>query len=121
MRFKLGLVLVAALVAVAVTCSFAEVPNRSPEQLKNTATHIITAEVSRIYQRQSKEGMRTVTRYLAEVRVKSVEKGEGIQPDSLLYVRYFTQANPPGVTDTAGHRGLPAEGQRVRIYLARNA
>ena len=61
-----------------------------------------------------------------EVAVETVEKGEGIAKGSLAYVRYWHKEGWLGRRDTApigtaGHRGLPKEGDRVRAYLARNA
>lgn len=116
----IGIVCIALMMSV-VSELLAEVPNRSPEQLMKQATHVVIGDVVRIYERKEQEGLREVKRYLAEVRIKAVEKGEGIETGSLIYVRYFTRSNPPGVADTAGHRGLPKDGDHVRIYLARNA
>lgn len=101
----------------------AEVPNRSPEWLREHATHVIIGEVTAIYERQSTEGNFKVTRYVAEVRVKSSEKGQGIAPDDVVYVRYFhrTQRGLVRLADTNGHRDLAKEGEVLRLYLARNA
>ena len=122
MRMKLEIVILCMVAIIAITGSLlAEVPTRSPEQLKTTATHIVTGEVLHIYQRSERQGAANYDRYLAECRVKTVEHGDGVEAGSLIYVRYFTKRNPPGVTDTAGHHGQPVQGDSVRIYLARNA
>jgi hypothetical protein len=61
---------------------------------------------------------------VAEVRVADCEKGTGIKKGDLLYARYWRRAwvgkneMPP---DTLGHRGLPRDGDFMRVYLARNA
>ena len=57
---------------------------------------------------------------MAEVRIKDIEKGDGLKRDGLVYVRYWQQewvgkGNPPPGTN--GHRGLPAVGDAVRVYL----
>ena len=100
-----------------------EKPDLSPERLRETATHIVVGEVKAIYTRAATEGKYRYTRYLTEVRVENNEKGDGLAAGELVYVRYWTRRYtgsrpPPG---TSGHRGLPEEGQKLRIYLARNA
>ena len=128
-RTRLSLVLLAvfALAAGLLVPSEparAEKVDMSPEQLKKTATHVVTGEVVAIYERTAREGRYIVTRRVAEVRIDAVEKGEGLAKGGLVYVRYWTRKwagrghMPPGTT---GHRGLPAEKARIRVYLAKNA
>ncbi len=92
------------------------------EGLKKVATHIVVGEVKAIYERQNREGGWRVSRYVAEVAVRKIEKGK--DPGPLVYARYWRRqwhgAGKPPLT-TAGHRGLPKEGETLRIYLARNA
>lgn len=96
----------------------------SPEALKKTATQVVQGEVKGIYAKTAKEGRWKVTRYVAEVKVTAIEKGEGITVGELVYVRYWHRkwaslgVPPPS---TSGHSGLPKEGETLRIYLARNA
>ncbi len=96
----------------------------SPEQLRKTATHVITGTVSHIFQRSETVDDWQYTHYVAEIRVGDVEKGDGINQDRPLYARYWKRRwigetlVPPS---TSGHRGLPAEGDTLRIYLARDA
>jgi hypothetical protein len=126
MRRPLALLLLAGLSAFALAlCPAApEKPDLDPAQLRELATHVVTGEVRAIYERTEEEGSWKVTRRVAELAVESVEKGEGIEPGSLVYARYWTRrwtgwgAMPPSTT---GHRGLPDEGQRVRVHLARDA
>lgn len=102
---------------------WAEKVDTPPKGLRRTATHVVTGEVVAIYTRAATKGDWAYTHYLAEVKVAKVEKGEGLTSGGLVYVRYwrrkFTGAVPP--PSTGGHRGLPKEGQSLRIYLARNA
>ena len=64
------------------------------------------------------------TRFVAEIRVDECEKGDGVKKGELVYVRYYRRAwvgageQPPS---SSGHTGLPAAGDAVRVYLARNA
>ena len=118
MRTSLPLLLLVALPALA------EKANMPPEALARTATHIVTGKVQAVYTRTAVEGDWRVTRHVAEVKVAAVGKGEGVAAGDLLYVRYWRRTwngggTPP--TDTSGHRGLPEEGETLRIYLARNA
>jgi hypothetical protein len=113
----------AALLLALVLPVAAEKVDMPREGLEKTATHIVVGEVRAIYTRQETAGDWRYTRYLAEVAAKEVEKGEGLAP-GLVYVRYWHREWHGGRTpplDTAGHRGLPKEGETLRIYLARNA
>jgi len=123
-RFTGTHALLVVVMALLAPPARAEKAPMSPEALRRTATHVVTAEVVAVYTRTAVEGMYRVTRHVAEIRVREVEKGEGIDREAPLYVRYWTQQwvgpgmAPPG---TNGHRGLPSPGDVLRIYLARNA
>ncbi len=109
---------------VGVGVLYAEKVNMRPAELRKTATHVIVGEVAQIYERMEASEEWNTTYYLAEVRIKNVEKGEGIKADELVYVRYWHRErapNRPIRPSTNGHRGLPAKGETLRIYLARNA
>ena len=112
------------LVALGSAPAAAEKVDTPPAGLLKESTHAVVAKVAAIYTRTVREDKWDVTRYVAEVRVETVEKGDGIVTSDPLYVRYWTRTfagpgtQPPS---TAGHRGIPKEGDRVRIYLAKNA
>jgi hypothetical protein len=115
---------VLALVAAAAQVR-AEKVDLSPDRLRETATHVVVGTVKAVYSRTVREGDWQVTRHVAEVAVSEVEKGEGIAQGGLVYARYWhrtwagaAMTMPPS---TAGHRGLPAEGATLRVFLARNA
>lgn len=117
-----------ALLAVVSALAYAwrpEKADRSPQQLRESATHVVVGKVLQVWTRAEESGSWDYTRYVAEVQIEAVEKGEGLAPGQLVYVRYWTKewdgffgAPPP---DTNGHRGLPAVGVRSRMHLARNA
>jgi hypothetical protein len=113
----------AASAAVAVPVGAEKAP-MSREELRKTATHLVTGQVAAVYERTEAAGDWKYTRYVAEVRVGECEKGDGIKKDDLVYVRYYKRAwvgkgrMPPS---SAGHSGTPSEGEFVRVYLARNA
>jgi hypothetical protein len=96
----------------------------SSEELRELATHVVVGHVQQVFTRSEKQGPWQYTRYLAELRVTKIEKGQGPAPEEMLYVRYWQrdwkgQGQPP--PGTIGHRGLPMPGQDLRIYLARKA
>jgi hypothetical protein len=96
----------------------------SPEELRETATHVVVGKAAQIFARTEKVNNYEYTRYVAEIRVGKVEKGDGIKPGELMYVRYWRKrwlgpGNPP--PDTSGHSGRPTAGQTLRIYAAKNA
>jgi hypothetical protein len=113
-----------AAVAAGVVPVRAEKAPLSPEELRKTATHIVTGRVAAVYERTETSGDWKYTRFVAEVRVEGSEKGDGIKKGDLVYVRYYRRAwvgtgkQPPS---SSGHSGLPATGESVRAYLARNA
>jgi len=110
--------------AVTVLPVSAEKANMGPVGLHKTATHVIVATLVRVYEHNQATKDWNYTYYVAEVRIKEIEKGAGLQKGELLYARYWTKrwvgtGHPsPG---TSGHRGLPKDGETYRIYLARNA
>lgn len=104
--------------------AWAEKVDMSPEELRETATHIVVGKAEQIFARTEKAGNYEYTRYVAEVRIAKVEKGDGLKPGELMYVRYWRKrwlgpGNP--LPDTSGHRGEPGAGQTLRIYAAKNA
>ena len=106
------------------TGAFGERVDMPPAWLKETATHVIIGTVTAVYESKVDDKEWSTTRCVAEVRIKTTEKGEGLKTGDLVYVRYWHRrwisASPPR-PDTNGHRGLPSSGQTLRIYLARNA
>jgi len=116
----------AGLVGLGLTASSAsaEKLDMPPQALSEVSTHIVVGEVKAIFSRKASDGDWRYTRYVAEVNVKKVEKGTGIDVGGPVYVRYWTRtwaSTRPAPSSTAGHRDLPIEGQTLRIYLAKNA
>jgi hypothetical protein len=96
----------------------------SPAKMRNTATHVIVGPVVRIYHHDQTAQDKRITNYVAEIRAERIEKGQGLNNGDLVYARYWTSAWLPTATpvpDQLGHRGLPKEGETLRVYLARNA
>lgn len=119
-------------VSVLVTCVLgtspsvvrAEKVDMSPAQLRETATHVIVGTVGRVYTEEEQEGDWLYTHFVAEVAAENFEKGEKPATPVPIYARYWTRSwtgGGPPPPSTNGHRGLPSKGDRLRIYLARNA
>lgn len=120
-----------SLSVLALTCwAFSSIPLKaekvpmSPEELRKTATHIVTGQVVGVYERTETSGDWKYTKYVAEVRVGECEKGDGLSKGDPVYIRYWTRSwigkgqIPPS---TVGHRDLPGDGNLIRVYLSRNA
>jgi hypothetical protein len=110
-------------VALAVPTRAEKAP-LSPEQLKKTATHVITGDVTAIYTRTETAGDWQYTRYVAELRVAECEKGDGVKKGDLVYARYWHRqwiSPRKQEPNTNGHYDLPKQGETVRIYMAKNA
>lgn len=113
---------VASLLATPFCCGEkADYPGEAEEK----ATNILTGTVTTIYSKVTRTEAHETGHYIAEVRVESVQKGEGIQPGQLAYVRYWHHLKwlekgpiPPG---PSGHANIPKEGERRRICLVKSA
>ncbi|HKA06287.1 MAG TPA: hypothetical protein VKD71_03455 [Gemmataceae bacterium] len=120
------LLLVAPFVIVLATVipARAEKVPLSPEELRSTATHVVVGKVTAVYTRTETSGDWKYTHYIAEVRIAETEKGEGLKNGDVVYARYWQrqwvskEKQPPS---TIGHRGLPGQGETIRVYMARNA
>jgi hypothetical protein len=96
----------------------------SPAKMRNMATHVIVGDVVRIYHHDQTTHDKSITNYVAEIRTKDIEKGEGLQNGDLVYARYWSSRWLPTakpVPGQLGYRRLPKEGETLRVYLARNA
>lgn len=123
LRFRIVLSSLLVLLTVGSE-AYGERVDMPREWLKNTATHVIIGTVTAVYESKVDDKEWATTRCVAEVRIKTAEKGAGLNTDDLVYVRYWHRrwiSTSPPRPDTNGHRGLPSPGQTLRIYLARNA
>ena len=122
---KLGTVIrFVASLFVALTSTYAEKVD-GPGEAEANSTHILSGSVTGIYSKQVTSAKYETAYYVAEVRVNSVEKGEGYKPGQVIYVRYWGhlkwlgEGSPePG---PSGHENKPKEGDKRRICLVRGA
>jgi hypothetical protein len=127
MRILIYLAVLLALLSLGSLWAFAapvEKVDMTPEQLQKTATHVVVGEVKQIWTREESDSNWKTTHYCAELAVSAVEKGEGIEPRGVVYLRYWRRqwvGSGPIPPSTNGHRGLPEAGSDVRVYLARNS
>lgn len=116
--------LFALTISLAACSAWAEKVDMSPDELRETATHVVKGQVVAIYERKFNTDDWAYTQFLAEVKVAEPEKGKDLKQDELVYIRYWHRdwiANRDPEPNTNGHRGLPAEGDLIRVYLSRNA
>lgn len=104
----------------------AEKADLSRDELRRTATHVIVGRAEKTYCRVlTRVGWKRL-QYVTLVRVFACEKGDFIQKGDFIPVRYWHSGGwsgkgpAPNISGTNGHRGLPAENDVCRIYLARN-
>ncbi len=122
-KYRSGLRVIVWLVLVAaclVSQARGEKRPMTAKEMTELATHIVVGKVTAIYSFETKDADWQTWNYVAEVAVNGVEKGTGVEPGQLVYVRYWQRAwinpkpQPPG---TNGHTGLAAVGQTARYYL----
>jgi hypothetical protein len=88
------------------------------------ASHIVAGVVQGVYSREvqtSLYGRGTVeTHYLVDLEVGSVAKGQVLKPGQRVYAHCWRLKKHGAlgvVPGPSGHFGIPAAGDRVRVYL----
>jgi len=98
----------------------AALPPLSPDDLKRDASLVVVAEVLQVFDREHRrDGTSTDRRFLLELKVKSVSKGE-VKVGSLLYARAWQPGRrPEGWGGPQGQNVVPGPGDVVRLFLRR--
>lgn len=118
---------IVSLVTLGLTApTFAE---RAPEE-HSQATHVVVGVVAGVYVRNEKD----MHHYLVEIAIEKVEKGEGFKPGGTFYVACYLRNHGyykgKKLTEEekkelafrwSAYRGVPDEGQRVRVYAKHEA
>ena len=88
-----------------------------PVQKREAATYVVSGTVQAVYVRETK-GYRE---YIVELTIEQVGKGEGLQKrDCFRAFCYQRKQGAGGLEfDTAGHKTIPQEGQRVQVFVNR--
>jgi hypothetical protein len=102
----------------------AEAP-KSPERLREAASHVVTGEVTRIeissvYSEIEEGSFDYAIR--CTIAVDTVEKGEGVKPGDQINANCFrpkTRLAFGQFASLQGHSPIPAPGQKVRAYLVK--
>src|SRR5262245_41696167 len=121
MKSWIGLFIVAF---VFGSFALAELRPRTPKELAEEATNVVTGRVLAVYSREVETELygkgTTETRSVAEIEVEGVEKGDGIKDKEVIYVRCWHVKNR-GASERPGPVGhdIPKTGDRVRAYLVR--
>jgi len=116
----------------AISIAYAAKPATPKKQLEKDATHIVVGEVKAISLSTKIVDVPTVShsaritgksekiRYIAEISISKIEKGEGLRVGDVVRARYrWSKWLGPGVPppDDLGHRPRPAKDDSVRVYL----
>ena len=119
-----NLIVFAATLLIAIQLACGEKVDY-PGEPEEKSTHILTGTVTAIYSKITRDASNETMHGIAEVRVESVEKGEGMKSGQVVYVRFWHhlkwlgKGNPtPG---PSGHQNIPSEGQKVKICVVRSA
>ena len=89
------------------------------------ATHIVVGTIIDGYeQRIEPGGGFIIQNRIAIIRIKEIEKGEGLKNGDLVYAHYGTVSIPAGATSNPsdpGYQGriIPRVGMTLRVYLIR--
>jgi len=101
------------------TVAVAEIPLLKPAQLSETASQIVTAKVSRVYESSKTIGVGYVdTLYAIEVTVTGVKKGDEMAVGQTVFVKAWQmEKRPDGWAGPSGQSVIPKPGQTVDLYL----
>lgn len=119
MRLTAGCRAAALFVVFASAVAVAEKVPMSEEGRKAEATHILKGTVEQVFSRkETKPNGEVVTKYVAELKIAKVEKGEGLKEGQLAYVRYWhiSEMKTPGAS---GQAKLPKAGDTVTVFVER--
>jgi hypothetical protein len=103
--------LLAVLVPLAIqTSARAEIPPES----RDKADFVVTGVVRGVYVRDEKN----YHNYIVELLVDEVDKGKNVEPRDTLYVFcYKRKSTAPQEPSAGGHRAIPKEDQRIKVYV----
>ena len=94
------------------------------DRLEASSTHVVVGELRAFHELEGGLPAGPMRRYVAEVAVEEVEKGAGLRPGELLYVRFHSPRTPEQLVTERAIPGCggdakvdPIPGERLRAYL----
>lgn len=108
------------LIALLALPALAALPPRSAENLKQTASHVVTGKVKAVYTTDEKRQADMIDRqFVIELVVTAVEKGEGPAVGKVLYAKCWRpEKRPAGWAGPQGQNVIPQPGDTGRAYLS---
>src|SRR5262245_25484545 len=106
-------------VAMLLGVSSLALAERPPEERKD-AKMVLVGAVKKVTTRKVKlEGDGVMTHYLAQVRVKKVERGKGARAGGTVYVRWFALTKKPSEdwVGAGGHNYPIKSGDKARFFV----
>ncbi len=124
MKTKCLILFLALVGGVIATRASADVPPKTPADLKQEASHVVVGTAQRVFVHREVVkkfgGSATWTTYLTQLKVESVEKGAGIAAGDIVYVKTWRNKwsgpglPPPG---SSGHWPIPKAGERLSVFF----
>ena len=108
-RFRRFILIV--LMAVFPTNAWGEI---RPQSREIHASHVIVGRVLSV--KEVREGRRTD--YAIRIQIESIERGDGFAAGEEFMTQPYSNDMSGGWRGAAGHRPIPMEGDRVRVFLA---
>ena len=118
-RFRAAFCLV---FAVAATTAFAEIANRSPEELRNDADIIVVGTVQEIHAQRTTDELWDDQVGKVLFLVEKLEKGRGVRPGDQLKIGFWTKhwVGPSADTPPYGsghHVPKPDPKAKIRVFI----
>jgi hypothetical protein len=107
---------------VSLLAVHAALPPLDESERQSQSTHIVVGRVEGVYTtvKTSRPGHEN-THYLAEVTVRAIRKGAGVDTGSVLYAHYWRASRrPAGWAGSGGQRSQIETGDTIRLYLKRD-
>ncbi len=124
MKTKCLILFLALVGGIIATLASADVPPKTPADLKQEASHVVVGTAQRVFVHREVVkkfgGSATWTTYLTQLKVESVEKGAGIAAGDIVYVKTWRNKwsgpglPPPG---NSGHWHIPEAGERLSVFF----
>lgn len=120
--YRIVVSLVVCLIAMAAIGARAAIAPRSPEKLKEEATHIVSGTVVEVTSKTQKSkiekavGIHRDRIYTIKLRVTAVSKGAGVKAGDLIeLVAWRPSCRIPPLPGLQGHGSIPKNGETIKV------